>query len=146
VATLLTAVKIPEIGDMRPATTPLVNHPERSVTRLQLKQHKALEGLNDDDRAELETHLAVIDARKGDFLLHQGACKVAQHFILDGILKRVVSNQDGKDMILRFADERDMETRHGNQLRRMARGYTETLRHRLHHQGTRGLPALARMG
>jgi CRP-like cAMP-binding protein len=106
----MTAVKIPESGEMKPATTPLVNHPERNVIRLQLKQHKALEGLSDEDRAELETHLVVIDARKGDFLLHQGVREMAQYFILDGILKRMVSNQDGKEMILRFADERDMET------------------------------------
>jgi CRP-like cAMP-binding protein len=33
-----------------------------------------------------------------------------QYFILDGILKRVVANKEGKEMILRFADERDMET------------------------------------
>ena len=33
-----------------------------------------------------------------------------QYFILDGILKRVVANTEGKEMILRFADERDMET------------------------------------
>ena len=33
-----------------------------------------------------------------------------QYFILDGILKRVVSNAEGKEMILRFADEHDMET------------------------------------
>ena len=33
-----------------------------------------------------------------------------QYFILDGILKRVVSNKEGKEMILRFADEREMET------------------------------------
>jgi CRP-like cAMP-binding protein len=33
-----------------------------------------------------------------------------QYFILDGILKRVVANKEGKEMILRFADERQMET------------------------------------
>jgi CRP-like cAMP-binding protein len=33
-----------------------------------------------------------------------------QYFILEGILKRVVSNAEGKEMILRFADEHDMET------------------------------------
>ena len=33
-----------------------------------------------------------------------------QYFILDGILKRVVANPEGKEMILRFADERDMDT------------------------------------
>jgi CRP-like cAMP-binding protein len=30
--------------------------------------------------------------------------------VLDGILKRVVSNDQAKEMILRFSDERDMET------------------------------------
>jgi CRP-like cAMP-binding protein len=33
-----------------------------------------------------------------------------QYFILDGILKRVVSNQEAKEMILRFAEEGQMET------------------------------------
>lgn len=33
-----------------------------------------------------------------------------QYFILEGILKRVVTNQQAKEMILRFADERDVET------------------------------------
>ncbi len=33
-----------------------------------------------------------------------------QYFVLDGILKRVVTNQQAKEMILRFADERDIET------------------------------------
>ena len=33
-----------------------------------------------------------------------------QYFVLDGILKRVVTNAEAKEMILRFADERDMET------------------------------------
>jgi CRP-like cAMP-binding protein len=95
---------------MERATTPLATHAERNVIRLQLKQQKVLEDLADDDRAELESHLVVIDGRKGDFLLHQGVREMAQYFIVDGILKRVVSNQDGKEMILRFAAERDMET------------------------------------
>jgi CRP-like cAMP-binding protein len=33
-----------------------------------------------------------------------------QFFILDGILKRVVANAEGKEMILRFAAENDMDT------------------------------------
>ena len=33
-----------------------------------------------------------------------------QYFILDGILKRVVSNSEGKEMILRFAAETDIDT------------------------------------
>lgn len=90
--------------------TLLANHPERKVISLQLKQNVALEGLNEEDRAELEPHLVIVDCNKGDFLLHQGVREMEQYFILDGILKRVVSNKEGKEMILRFADERDMET------------------------------------
>ena len=33
-----------------------------------------------------------------------------QYFLLDGILKRVVANQQGREMILRFADAGAMET------------------------------------
>jgi CRP-like cAMP-binding protein len=90
--------------------TLLANHPERNVINLQLKQNVALEGLSEEDRAELEPHLVIVDCNKGDFLLHQGVREMEQYFILDGILKRVVSNKEGKEMILRFADERDMET------------------------------------
>ena len=90
--------------------TMLRDHPERNVIRLQLKQNVVLQGLDDDDRAELEPHLVIVDGHKGDFLLHQGVREMEQYFILDGILKRVVSNQEGKEMILRFADEREMET------------------------------------
>jgi CRP/FNR family transcriptional regulator, dissimilatory nitrate respiration regulator len=89
---------------------PLEQHPERAVIRLQLRQSLALEGLEDSDHAELESRLTVTDARKGEFLKLQGVRDMAQFFILDGILKRVVSNAAGKEMILRFAREGDMET------------------------------------
>ena len=88
----------------------LSSHPERNVIRLELKGNAVLEGLSDEDRAQLEPHLEIVDAHKGEFLLHQGMREMEQVFILDGILKRVVSNKDGKEMILRFAGERDMET------------------------------------
>jgi CRP-like cAMP-binding protein len=91
-------------------TTLLENHPERNVIRVQLRQNKLLKDLSDSDRAELESHLAIVDANKGEFLLHQGVREMEQYFIVDGILKRVVSNPEGKEMILRFADEHDMET------------------------------------
>ncbi len=90
--------------------TLLAQHPEKNVIRLLLMQNVVLQGLSEDDRAELEPHLVVIDGNKGDFLLHQGVREMEQYFILDGILKRVVSNPEGKEMILRFADEHDMET------------------------------------
>ena len=90
--------------------TPLSNHPERNVIRVQLRQNSLLKDLDESDRAELEAHLVIVDGNKGEFLLPQGVREMEQYFILDGILKRVVSNPQGKEMILRFADEHDMET------------------------------------
>jgi CRP-like cAMP-binding protein len=66
--------------------------------------------MSDEQRTELEPHLQIVDCNKGDHLLHQGVHEMEQYFILDGVLKRVVTNADGKEMILRFAGERDMET------------------------------------
>ena len=91
-------------------TTLLENHPEKTLIRVQLRQNVLLQDLSDDDREELDAHLSVVDCSKGDFLLHQGVRDMEQYFILEGILKRVVSNAEGKEMILRFADEHDMET------------------------------------
>ena len=88
----------------------LASHPERNVIRVQLKQNDILKSLSDDDRAELEPHLTVVDGNKGDYLLLQGVREMEQYFIIDGILKRVVANPEGKEMILRFAAEGDMET------------------------------------
>jgi CRP-like cAMP-binding protein len=86
------------------------NHPERNVIRVQLAQNVVLKGMSAEQSAELESHLVVVDCHKGDTLLAQGVHAMEQYFILDGILKRVVTNQQAKEMILRFADERDMET------------------------------------
>lgn len=86
------------------------NHPEKNVIRVQLRQNVLLKGMTESESAELEPHLVVVDCQKGDFLLHQGVHEMEQYFILDGILKRVVSNSAAKEMILRFAAERDMET------------------------------------
>ena len=89
---------------------PLASHPEKNIIRAQLKHIEVLKGMPELDRAELEAHLVVVDGNKGDFLLHQGVREMEQYFILDGVLKRVVSNAEGKEMILRFAAEGDMET------------------------------------
>jgi CRP/FNR family transcriptional regulator, dissimilatory nitrate respiration regulator len=86
------------------------DHPDRNVIRVQLGQNAVLKGITAEQSAELESHLAVVDCQKGDYLLNQGVYEMEQYFILDGILKRVVSNREAKEMILRFADERDMET------------------------------------
>lgn len=86
------------------------NHPEKNVIRVQLTQNTILSALSTDERQKLERLLTVVDCSKGDLLLHQGVHEMEQYFVLDGILKRVVENEQAKAMILRFADERDMET------------------------------------
>ena len=88
----------------------LLTHPERNIIRVQLRQNSSLKELNADEIAELESLLTIVDCHKGDYLLHQGVHDMEQYFIVDGILKRVVTNQDAKEMILRFADANDMET------------------------------------
>ena len=86
------------------------NHPERNIIRVQLAQNTVLKEMTAQQSAELEPHLVVVDCHKGAALLHQGVHEMEQYFVLDGILKRVVTNQQAKEMILRFADEREMET------------------------------------
>ena len=90
--------------------TLLAQHPERNVIRVQLKQNVVLQSMTDEEWRELDDLLEIVDCAKGDHLLHQGVHEMEQYFVLDGILKRVVSNADAKEMILRFADERDIET------------------------------------
>ena len=90
--------------------TSIDNHPERNIIRVQLRQNNVLKGMSASSFEELERHLTLVDCGKGDFLLNQGVHEMEQYFILDGILKRVVANPQGKEMILRFAAERDIET------------------------------------
>ena len=90
--------------------TSIENHPEKNIIRAQLRQNNVLKGMDSPSFEELEQHLTVVDCNKGDFLLHQGVHEMEQYFILDGVLKRVVANPQGKEMILRFAAEREMET------------------------------------
>ena len=88
----------------------LDSHPERNVIRVQLAQNVVLKEMLEGERKELEPHLVVVDCAKGETLLNQGVHEMEQYFVLDGILKRVVANADAREMILRFADERDIET------------------------------------
>ena len=88
----------------------LANHPDRAEISDQLKRNIVLRRLPPRAFGELEPVLAVVDFRKGDVLLTQGAHDMEQYFVIDGVLKRVVSNPEGKEMILRFAKEDDMET------------------------------------
>jgi len=88
----------------------IANHPERNVIRAQLAQNVVLKEMVDGEREELEPHLLVVDCAKGDSLLDQGVHDMEQYFVLDGVLKRVVTNANAKEMILRFANEHDIET------------------------------------
>ena len=83
---------------------------DKNIIRAQLRQNVVLKTLTAAAFAELEPHLTVVDCQKGEYLLHQGVHEMEQYFILNGVLKRVVSDQDAKEMILRFTDEQDMET------------------------------------
>lgn len=88
----------------------LALHPEARIIRVQLRQNLVLRRLTGDQWDELEPLLDVIDYPKGEALEYQGDHSMEQYFIIDGILKRVVSNSQGKEMILRFAAETDIDT------------------------------------
>jgi CRP-like cAMP-binding protein len=88
----------------------LSDHPDKNVIRVQLAQNTVLKDMTAAQSAELEALVVIVDGQKGEALLEQGVHDMEQYFILEGILKRVVANEAGKEMILRFADERDMET------------------------------------
>ena len=90
--------------------TLLANHPQRSAIRERMHSNIVLRRLGERDFDELEGVLYIVDYKKGDLLLSQGAHEMEQYFVIDGILKRVVASPEGKEMILRFAREDDMDT------------------------------------
>jgi len=88
----------------------IANHPQHNTIRLQLKQNLILREMPSSAWNDLEPQLEIAECRKGEPLVRQGGTNMEQFFILEGILKRVVSNPQGKEMILRFAAETDMDT------------------------------------
>ena len=90
--------------------TLLANHPDAAEIRERLQKNIVLRRLKKRAFDELSGQLAIVEYRKGDVLLSQGAHEMEQYFVLDGILKRVVASPEGKEMILRFAAEDDMDT------------------------------------
>ena len=86
------------------------SHPQRNSIRLQLRQNQLLQGMTAAQWTELEPLLGIADYRKGEPLVRQGDEEMEQFFILEGMLKRVVSNPEGREMILRFAAESEMDT------------------------------------
>ncbi len=89
--------------------TSLATHPQRSSLRLQLRQNPLLHGMSQAQWAELEPLLAIADYRKRDPLVRQGDEEMEMFFIVEGMLKRVVSNPQGREMILRFAAEGELD-------------------------------------
>jgi CRP-like cAMP-binding protein len=90
--------------------TSIASHPQRNSIRVQLRQNLTLRNLGAPDWDELEPKLEIAEYAKGAMLVTQGSGDMEQFFILEGILKRVVGNSDGKEMILRLAAETDMDT------------------------------------
>ena len=90
--------------------TSVESHRARNIVHVQLGQNVVLKEMTDTERDALERHLDIVDCAKGDYLLHQGVHDMEQYFVLDGILKRVVTSADAKELILRFAIGGDMET------------------------------------
>ncbi len=90
--------------------TQLALHAQSRIIRVQLRQNLVLKNLTAAQWNELELLLEIPDYAKGETLEHQGTHSMEQYFIIDGILKRTVSNSQGKEMILRFAAESDIDT------------------------------------
>ncbi len=88
----------------------LATHPQQVAIRSQLAGNVVLTLLGEEGMRQLEPHLTVVDSRKGEHLLLQGTKEMEQYFLLDGVMKRVVTNAAGKEMILRFTRTGDMET------------------------------------
>jgi len=88
----------------------IANHPQRNTLRLQLRENLLLKSMRPEQWEALEPLLTVGEYSKGDRLARQGDEEMVQFFILEGMVKRVVSNPEGHEMILRFAAEQDMDT------------------------------------
>lgn len=88
----------------------LLSHPQRNALRLQLRRSVVLCDLSAAQWDEIEPLLTITDWKKGESLVSQGDEEMEQFFVLDGMLKRVVANAEGHEMILRFAAEAEMDT------------------------------------
>src|SRR5215470_7122509 len=90
--------------------TTIAQHPQRNTLRLQLRENLLLKDMGPSQWEALEPLLTVAEFDKGDPLVRQGDEEMEQFFVLEGMVKRVVSNPEGREMILRFAAETEMDT------------------------------------
>ena len=90
--------------------TPFSKHPLRLLLHNAFQNNVVLSCLTTQAMIELENILTIAEFSKGQPLLVQGTSEMEQYFILEGVLKRVVTHAEGKQMILRFARETQIET------------------------------------
>jgi CRP-like cAMP-binding protein len=88
----------------------LSTHPRRHFLGLQLARHPLLCELEEAALAELVELLEMHDTCRGERMLEQGSRELRQYFVLEGLLKRMVTSPQGREMTLRFAGEGDFET------------------------------------
>lgn len=88
----------------------LSEHALRNTLRLQLRSHPLLAGLGEAAHQELFECLVIEEGQRGQRLLEQGSPELRQYFVLEGLLKRVVTSAGGREMTLHFSGEGDMET------------------------------------
>ncbi|TWO68986.1 Crp/Fnr family transcriptional regulator [Caenimonas sedimenti] len=91
-------------------TCPLSLHALRNTIRLKLRGQAALQPLDEAAQAELAALLVVHEGVRGERLLEPGRGELRQFFVIEGLLKRVVTGPDGREMTLHFAGEGDLET------------------------------------
>lgn len=102
----------------------LSHHPLRKTIGCQLRTHRLLAGLDDAAHAELAGLLSVHEGHRGEHLLEQGSRDLHQFLVCEGLLKRVVTSPQGREMTLRFAGEGDFETGYEAHSRYTGSGFT----------------------
>lgn len=88
----------------------LTAHPLRNTIGLKLRSHPLLASLDAAAITELLGLVDVREAARGERLVAQGSRDLRQFFVIEGLLKRVVTSPEGREMTLHFAGEGDMET------------------------------------
>lgn len=90
----------------------LHSHPRRHLLQLLLSRHPLVAPLDAAARDELLELVSLQEGQRGERLVEQGSQDLRQFFVLEGLLKRVVTSAQGREMTMRFAGEGDFETFH----------------------------------
>lgn len=89
---------------------PLEQHPLQRCLLSLLQKNIALQHLDGVGLHTLGNILSIVEIDKDGALLNQGCRDMSQFFILEGLLKRVVTNKQGKEMTLRITRAGEFET------------------------------------